>query len=134
MAGDLFGTESEPRVTSERLVALASLLRGYRFVITSEAELQAALARLLSDAGERFQREVVIGPRDRIDFLLDDGVGLEVKVDGSLAAVTRQVHRYAQSAVVAGVLLVTTRHRHDHLPLSFSGKPVRVHRIEGAGL
>lgn len=121
--------ESTPR---ERLGTLARILGARRFTFATEKQLQDALEAVLRAEHVEFYREVPVGPRDRIDFLTAEGIGLEVKVDGSLSEVTRQLHRYAQSVDVMGLLLVTSRSRHDHMPPSFNGKPVLVHYLAGS--
>ena len=60
----------------------------------------------------------------RLDFFLD-GLAIEVKIDGSLSALTRQVHRYAQHSAVTGIIVVTSLPRLKHLPDAINGKPVR---------
>lgn len=96
-----------------------------------ELALQDAIAGVLSEHGFTFSREARLTTSDVIDFLVDRA-GLEVKVDGSLSDVTRQLHRYAQSDRVSELLLVTTRSKHRAMPASLSGKPVRVlHLLRG---
>jgi hypothetical protein len=111
----------------ERLAEIEGLLRRYSFCFSCEAELQAGLASALK--GFEFQREFTLSRKDRIDFLIGD-IGLEVKVEGNLAAVTRQLHRYSEFSEIGGLILVTTRMRHGMgLPVSMSGKPLRIHVI-----
>ncbi len=117
--------------TLDRVV---SVLKRHRFNFTTEDELQRGIASALREAGESFEREVPLTKADRIDFLVgvregDDfrsEVGIEVKVDGSISALTRQVYRYADHPRVPAVLIVTGLHRHDNMPPVMNGKPVRV--------
>lgn len=106
--------------------ALAAVLRGTRYDLTSEERLHEGLKARMQAAGLAFEHEVRLGPQDRIDFLLDDGLGIEVKVDGSTSAVTRQIHRYTQHERISALLLVTARTRHAALPAEMNGKPVHV--------
>lgn len=62
--------------------------------------------------------------------MVDGDIVIETKIGGSAAELMRQVSRYAQSAGVAGILVVTSRANH-HLPESFNGKPVLVHSLLG---
>lgn len=96
-----------------------------------EVRLQDAIAAALADHVVRFVREVRLSPEDIIDFLVEDGLGVEVKIDGSVSDVTRQLHRYAQSDRVTDLLLVTTRSRHRAMPAAFAGKPIRVLNLIG---
>lgn len=112
----------------DRIVAA---LRAHRYRFSNEKELQDGLEQVLEKAGVRFEREARIAPGDVPDFMLEDGLAIEVKVDGSISAVTRQLHRYAQHPRVNAVLLVTSRLAHDRMPPFMNGKPVRVLALLG---
>jgi hypothetical protein len=111
------------------LAEIAALLQRHAFTFADERELQEGIAAVLAPLGPA--REVRVGARDRIDFLLPGGIGVEVKIDGSLSALTRQAHRYAQRAEIAALIIVTNRHRLAQLPDTISGKPVRVVTVGG---
>lgn len=114
----------------QRMDALTEIIRGHRYTYGSEVELQAHLERLLVAAGLTVRREVRLTERDRIDFLVAD-IGIEVKVKGEREPL-RQLRRYASSAQVAGLLLVTTRAA--ELPFTLDGKPVAVVSLLTNGL
>lgn len=112
---------------------LASLLEGYRFSCAGEAELQTAVADVLTKNGVPFEREARIGKGERIDFLVG-GVGLEIKVEGSVTAIARQLQRYAMAPDVSELLLATTRVAHTVTLGNLGrlmGKPVHVARLRG---
>lgn len=109
-----------------KATTVVSLLRTYRFLAVDEAELQTQIADVLTRRGMRHVRELSLDPYGRIDFMLDDGLGLEVKVDGSPSAVLRQLHGYAQSLMVAELLLVTRRSQLATLRGPLAGKPLHV--------
>lgn len=70
------------------------------------------------------RRAPVIHPVDRVDFLIDR-VGIELKVDGSWAAVLRQLDRYAASPDLDALVLVTTRRSiAREMPPLLRGKPL----------
>jgi hypothetical protein len=105
---------------------LAAFIESYAFSAASEARLQDGLSELFQRRGVPVAREVALAPRDRIDFLTTDtALGIEVKIGGSLADLTRQLNRYAQSPRVAGLLAVVTLPRLTALPDTLLGKPVR---------
>ena len=111
--------------------SLVRLIRGHRYAHADERGLQDGVARVLEAAAIGFSREAALGDDGVIDFLIGD-VGLEIKVGGSRAAVTRQMFRYAGSPQIASLVLVTTRARHT-LPALLRGKPVHVcHLLAGA--
>jgi hypothetical protein len=123
---------SAPTPAMAALEQVRALVTRHRFRCAGEALLQEALNQVLTEAGIPFQREVRLGEAGRIDFLLTEArVGLEVKVDGGLSEVTRQLLRYAEREDVHALLLVTTRTRHDSLPAFMLGKPVRVAVLKG---
>lgn len=102
---------------------VAELISGTRFLYQDEAGLQGALAELLGDAFPgRLQREVWIGPGERIDFMVDR-IGIEVKVGGSPAAVRRQLARYAATGAIDALILVTSRVTHRALALAEAAFP-----------
>jgi len=106
---------------------IAFLLRSARFSFQDEIELQDGIAEVLTKAGIPFEREVILSPKDRIDFMVAPaGTGVEIKIKGSVTEITRQIHRYAQLPAITGLVLVTTRMRHINLPMEMAGKPVRV--------
>jgi hypothetical protein len=115
---------------------VGELLRVARLTWQNETQLQEELSALLSAAGIHHQREVALtGSQrpgtERIDFLLPDGVGMEIKVKGSVPAVTRQLQRYAHTPEVAALILATTRPIHTQVPATVAGITVHVHVIQG---
>lgn len=111
---------------------LVALLSSYRFDESSEAALQRGVELVLADAGLPFEREARLSGADRVDFLVDRTIGVECKTGGSLAATTRQLHRYAAQVRVESLVLVTTRARLARLPETLNGKPVAVVVTPGA--
>jgi hypothetical protein len=105
-------------------------LTGKRFVESDEVSLQSGIASALEASGVAYEREVKLSPRDRVDFMVG-GVALEVKIDGGVSEVTRQLHRYAQIDRVKEIVLVTSRLRHAAVPRSLNGKPVVVFATMG---
>ena len=93
-------------------------------------KLQEGVAASLAEAGLGFEREVELAPGDRIDFLAGT-VGVEVKLTGGLSEVTRQLHRYARSARIQELLLVTNAVRLARVPASLQGKPIHVAALFG---
>lgn len=112
------------RDTHRELSDLANLLAGYRFRFSCEASLQASVDAVFRAHQISFEREVVIGPRDRLDFLVHPGIAVEVKIAGSLPELTRQVFRYAKNERVHAILIVTSRLRLASLSEEIDGKAV----------
>ena len=112
-------------MSESTVAAVTRLLRGHRYHHANERELQDGIEAVLRDAKIAFEREKRLAEGDIIDFLVDGGLGVEVKVGGGLAAVTRQLHRYAENAAVTELLLVSSRLRLGQVPIELRGK--RVH-------
>ncbi len=111
--------------------AIVRLICGHRYRHADERGLQDGVARVLEGAGVGFVREAPLGAAGVIDFLVGD-IGVEVKVSGGLAEITRQLFRYAESPEIATLVLITTRARHA-VPATLKGKRVHVgHLLSGA--
>lgn len=109
---------------------ILTALGGKRIDSTSEDRFQADVAALLAAAGIAHEREVILSPRDRIDFLAGV-VGIECKIEGTVGDVARQLLRYAQHERIQALVLVTGRARLGRaLPAEFivgtMAKPLRV--------
>jgi hypothetical protein len=112
-------------VTAEQIVAR---LRAFRIRTGQEMAFQEDVATILTREGCAFEREYDLGPgRGRIDFYIREiRCGLELKVKGSLADVARQLQRYATSAEIDALVLVTGRTRLNAMPDTLGGKPVHL--------
>lgn len=130
-----FGVSPRPGGKSELSAAqVATLLMGYSYSQQSEAELQAGIGRVLLEAAIPFKREVWLSEKDRIDFLLDSGVGIEVKIQGSVSTLTRQAHRYVQHPEISSLVIACTRHSLARLPETLNGKAIRCALLVGSML
>lgn len=110
-------------------VALRLSRRAYN--VMNEAELQEAVNRALRADWPDVDREHMLGPKDRPDFLVGGSTVVECKVDGSSNDVVRQLHRYSGYDCVTGIVLVTTRRKH-RVPPELGGVPVAVVVVGGA--
>lgn len=90
---------------------IAAALGAFTLLDTDEYALQDAIDLALRRVAVTPIREVRLTAADRIDLLVGT-VGIEVKVAGSIAAVTRQLRRYATSGLITELVLVTTRVAH----------------------
>ena len=101
-------TEPETGLHAECMAAL----RRIALPSNSEAELQSALWEVLSGLLPHAEvtREVRIGERNRLDFLIatqTERIAIECKVEATgKQAVYRQVRRYAQEAGVTGLIVL----------------------------
>lgn len=116
---------------------LIELLESYRFPgCPDERTLQESVEQVLRVGNVPFVREAILTRGERVDFLVDGGIGLELKTKGSTNDIARQVQRYCGCEGITEVVLATTRFTHAialaEMP-NFNGKPVHVARLK-AGL
>lgn len=104
---------------------IEAALLSYQFNAGNEADLQDGVHAVLKAEGAVVDREVRLGPQDRVDFMVG-GIAIELKVKHTLAQVLRQLERYAEHARVTELMLVTTKSGHLHIGTSVGGKPLRV--------
>lgn len=98
-----------------------------------EYDLQTAIADRLGDTIVR-EHDLSDG-RSRVDLWHPTaGIAIEVKINSTRADVIRQLIRYAHCPEVAGIILITTRARHHHLPAELNGKPTRLLTLIEAGI
>lgn len=107
---------------------IAKLFYSTAFRFCDELTLQCGIERLLTLHQVGHTREVILSPKDRIDFMVDR-IGIEVKVDSPLTSVQRQLWRYAEHECIDSLILVTTRSAHKQLPNELLNKPLLVVHI-----
>lgn len=106
-------------VTAEQLCLLIERsVRG----LGEEAYVQIAIQRLFTRERIQHGREVWLSKKDRIDFLVGT-IGVEVKAQGGVGAVIRQLERYANCTGVSALVLVTTKSTLARIPTILCGKP-----------
>lgn len=105
--------------------ALTSLLLRHRIASGCEKIMQEAIHQIFQKENLRVQKEFRLSGSERVDFYYC-GIAVELKIGGSLSAVTRQVMRYAALENVKAVILVTTRMIHCNLPSRMAEKPITV--------
>ncbi len=105
---------------------IVRLIEGLRVMaVTDERSLQDQVAAALETGGVPHRREVVLGPRSRIDFIAGDGIGIEIKKGKAASgAVEAQLDRYASHDAVKELILVVERNVFDW-PRQVRGKRVR---------
>lgn len=106
--------------------SIASIFYRHTFNHTCELDLQNGVEQVLRADRVDFRREVVLGPCDRIDFMVGHGIGVEIKVKGTLTSVSRQIHRYLGYDTLNSLVLVTTISRHQRMPPTMRNKIVNV--------
>lgn len=101
-----------------------------KFDLSYEHLTQSQIEFALRKTGIPFEREAWIAERDRVDFLCEGGVAIEVKVRGVPRQFYRQVERYCDSDKVKELILATGRA--TSMPRAIGGKPVYVFSLSKA--
>ncbi|MBQ4826594.1 hypothetical protein J4729_18885 [Leisingera sp. HS039] len=101
---------------------LAGILRGHRYPTTTELALQDAIEQRLQDCGVTYERECIMGPKDRIDFLAAGQIGIEAKTRYPRRQIFRQLERYCDGHGLQGLILVTGTYL--GLPEQINGVPL----------
>lgn len=103
---------------------------------TSEYDIHRVISDALEQNGISFVREAQLSPGNRIDFLVDGSIGIEVKKGKPVrTTLIRQLQRYCESSQVRSILVVVERS--VSLPSRICGKPCRVlslHALWGVAL
>lgn len=108
-----------------KIEEILSMLRDCRIHTQAlEIDIQNHIQRMLERRSIAFDREHVLGPRNRVDFLCEGGIAIELKKGkpGS-EALAAQAARYAAFEAVACIILVVERCVFD-VPEEVNGKPV----------
>lgn len=116
--------ESEPSA-----VELGRLFDNVRFRFTNEIELQSGVQQVFERSKIGFVREKSLNAKDRPDFLVEDGIAIEIKIQGTFAQAVRQIDRYAKHSAVRSILVIGSPVWINRIPLVIGGKPVHTIRI-----
>lgn len=115
------------------LRCIKETLPRFSYRLGNEAELHEGIAQVLDGVHMTYQREFIASPQDRYDFLIDPGIVIEAKVQGSLSRALEQVKRYAKRDEVSAVVLVTTKLWADSeaaKSTTFHDKPIIILRLK----
>lgn len=98
-----------------RLIATNAIM------LKDEKSVQHDISVLLDRAGIRHKREVVLSPGNVVDFMLEGGTAVEVKLKAPKRAVYRQCERYCTHPQVKALVLVSATA--TGFPGEIKGKP-----------
>lgn len=106
--------ETENRLKTdiaEAIKEILSALGRIRIGVTnSEFEIQQLIDEVLDEQGISYTKEYKLAPRNRIDFFIDSGIGIEVKRGKpNKTQVVRQLERYTSFDEIRAVILVVDR-------------------------
>ena len=114
----------DDKVSREHLQRIVLLIRKFRLPLHDEKQTQEAMLKAFEVSGINVRREFRFLNGDKIDFILDNGIGIEVKVKGQRMAMYRQLERYTASDHINGIILATAVKM--DLPAEINNKPAIV--------
>lgn len=97
------------------------LVEGTPFLLSNEKEVQAELSRIFTENEIPHKREVVLGPGDIVDFMLEGGIAIEVKIKVPKRSAYRQCKRYCEHESVNALILASATA--TGFPEEINGKP-----------
>lgn len=105
--------------TTEEVLAALSKIRIN--LVTDEYRLHDIITKSLNMAGIFFKREYKLSPHNRIDYLVNGGIGVEVKKGKPYSRqVIEQLKRYAVFPEITAIILVVERNL--DIPKQINGK------------
>jgi hypothetical protein len=125
-------TAPQASAIDARANEVIAAIKGFRFRHGTERQLQDGLEEVFQLSNFAYKRECILSKRDRPDFLLEPGLVVEVKIDGSLADLLRQCARYAEHDQVQAIIAVGTKYWLPSLPGEVGGKPLYHLRLIGS--
>jgi hypothetical protein len=110
-------------------IAICDLLSRFKFSCQDEKSLQNGIETVLSCNEISYQRELHINKKDRPDFMLANGLAIEVKIKGSQSQFLRQASRYLLDDKITELILVGTPHWINSVPATLHNKPISKLRL-----
>ena len=111
---------------------IIKLISTTRLPLQDEKELQEAIENIFKEHNYIYEREYILDTKSRIDFLLRNGIGTEVKIKGTVKQIYRQCERYCQIDKIKTLILVTNRTM--GFPAEINNKPCYVIKLGKAWL
>ncbi len=109
-----------------------TVLKNHRILLSNEKAVQSEIEELFIKKGIAHRREYILDDDNIIDFLLDSGVGIEVKIKGQKRAMYKQCLRYSQFEEIKDIILVTSAS--TGLPKELNGKETYILNLSKAWL
>lgn len=90
------------------ILAIGTLLNKHRFDLQNEKILQQQVEDVFRNSQVPYEREVKLNNMSIIDFVID-GVGIELKINGSGKEIYRQLVRYSEFPQIKALVLITNK-------------------------
>lgn len=109
-----------------------ALFKKYHFALNNEETLKQQMAEAMALAGIKYAKEYILDAKNRIDFMVEGSIGVEVKIKGSAKDIYKQCERYCAFDEVSSLVLVTSKT--IGFPSSINGKPAYLVRLGNSWL
>lgn len=117
--------DDEEKDWEQEMQRIVEVLRSLRIKgLQNEYQLQEAIKQRFDEAGITYTKEYKLAPRNRLDFLVDGAIAVEVKQGKqkpNRTNLTEQIARYASFDVVKAVVVVVDRN--VNIDREIGGKP-----------
>lgn len=116
------------KCTSNILLELEQVMKALRTIrvqtVKEESFIHDQIKQVFDLYNIAYHHEYKLAPRNRIDFFVSGGIGVEVKKGKPYSKdIYRQLKRYAQFDEIKAVILVIERYQ--DVPEEINGKPCR---------
>lgn len=111
---------------------MKKVLHSTPFSMESEKELQVAIHERLKVIFQSIKREVHLDQSNIIDFMVENNIGIEVKLKGSKKDIYYQCERYTKFKEIETLVLITGKSM--TLPEKINGKKCVVINLSRAWL
>jgi hypothetical protein len=99
---------------------IVKLFATSRFTLESEKQLQNSIHEKMKEKRFSVEREVHLDDKNIVDFIVEDNIAIEVKLQGTKKAMYYQCERYTRFSKVEVLLLITNKA--VTLPPTINGK------------
>lgn len=114
--------------------AICDLLSRFKYSCHTEKSLQDGIEAVFIAREVEFKRELHISKKDRPDFIMPNGIAIEVKIQGTLSQFLRQASRYLLDEKITELILVGTPHWINSVPPLLHNKSISKLRLLGSML
>lgn len=88
---------------------ICSILAKYKVSLTNEIQTQNDIERILDLHDIPYIREYRVDDKNIIDFLIDNSIGVEIKIKGSPSRILNQLVRYSETKRFESLILITAK-------------------------
>lgn len=103
-----------------------STMNLYKFNLSDEKILQEQIFSVLKGKVNNLKKEYRLNEKDIVDFYVD-GIGIEIKIKGTVKNIYRQLERYSLSDKIHSLILVSSKYM--GLPETINNKNIYFYNL-----